>query len=459
MLPSARLPPFPQLYRAYFDDVWVAMLRLGVAPAVLEDAVHDVFVVVHRRTDEFEGRSTVRTWLLGIARRIAHRYRRTADRTARRHQALAQVEPTPMSLDEHIARKEGWRALTAFLDQLDDDKRDAFVLGELEQLGRRELGAALGVSPNTAYSRLRAARVRFSETFAPGPGPHAALAAGRHESRAPAGARQRVWLVLSPGLVPKALAGAWAAKVAVTTAALALGGLAAVTIGARGLAGSARADASSETVARTETVAGGKHGRTRPSVSSSFGAVSPGAVPPGAVSPGAVPPGAVPPGAVPPGAVSPVAVPPGTVPPVSPGAVSPGVVSPGAVSPGAVSPGARSLSRSTLDARRSSGAGATPRTEPSSPVRPDPLLEETLLLQQARAALASAEPQRALELLRRHRTHFPAGALVEEREAASIRARCALGQHQRAQHDAERFARAYPRSAYLEDLDPACTPR
>ena len=85
MPPIAPLPPLSRLYRESFDDVWAALRRLGVPAASLEDAVHDVVVVAHRRREDFEGRSGARTWLLGIARRIAFRYRRTEARTLRRH--------------------------------------------------------------------------------------------------------------------------------------------------------------------------------------------------------------------------------------------------------------------------------------------------------------------------------------------------------------------------------------
>ncbi len=387
------LPPFRELYRTYFDDVWSALLRLGVPHATLEDAVHDVFVVVHRRTDDFEGRCAVRTWLLGIARRIAYRYRRTAARTERRHHALSQVGPTAMSLDDHLARREGWRALAAFLEQLDERKREAFVLGELEQLGRRELGAALGVSPDTAYSRLRAARARFTETFTPGPRANAALAAGRTANEAPPQTRQRVWLVLVPSVAPKTLGVLWAAKVAAATAGLALGGLVIVTAVASEVRSGARerrvADPSrAETVVTTATLV--------PDSSS----------------------------------------------------LSPSM-------PASADPVATAIA--TDERSASSRPRRPPPPVPASPPEPtDPLLAETALLQQARAALASSDPARALALIREHHTRFPEGLLVEEREASEIRARCALGQRDRAQDDAERFGQAYPHSAYLAMIRQAC---
>ena len=72
-----------------------------------------------------------------------------------------------MDPDEEIARREAWSALADFLDALDEEKRAAFVLGELDELGRNEMGVALGISPNTAIPpRLQAARRSFFAHFA-----------------------------------------------------------------------------------------------------------------------------------------------------------------------------------------------------------------------------------------------------------------------------------------------------
>ncbi|MCA9711353.1 MAG: sigma-70 family RNA polymerase sigma factor, partial [Myxococcales bacterium] len=182
------------LYRAHFGYVWQALRTLGVESAVVEDAVHDVFVVAHRRWRDFEGRSTARTWLFGIARRIAHRHRRTQHRTQRRRAALALVRPPePIEPDAVVAHKEAWQALWSFLDALPVEHREAFVLGELEGASRQQMGQALGISPNTAYSRLRAARRRFVEAF-PQPQRRHAVASAR--APAPRDARPRIWALV-----------------------------------------------------------------------------------------------------------------------------------------------------------------------------------------------------------------------------------------------------------------------
>jgi RNA polymerase sigma-70 factor (ECF subfamily) len=164
-----RRPPwreFEAFYRTHFRAAWRSLARLGVPARDCEDAAQEVFVTAHRRWSTVREPQRRRAWLLGIVRKIAWRHRRADDRRARRLDVLAERATTELSLEHELQRRDAWRALLAFLDGLDEDKREAFVLGELEELPRPELAAALGVQPSTAYSRLQAARRRFVEHFA-----------------------------------------------------------------------------------------------------------------------------------------------------------------------------------------------------------------------------------------------------------------------------------------------------
>ncbi|MCA9715455.1 MAG: sigma-70 family RNA polymerase sigma factor, partial [Myxococcales bacterium] len=199
--------PVERVYDAHFDYVLSNLRRLGVDDHELEDAAQDVFLIVLRRREAFEGRSSVRSWIFGITRRVAWRYRRSAQRTLRRRAVLAR-EPReqPVGLDGALAEHQAQELLRAFLDSLKRPQREAFILGELEGLQRRELGRALGVSPNTAYSRLRLARARFAATFENSVRRDMLLQRWRARQREPA-REQRVWLALSPLLTPLAKAG------------------------------------------------------------------------------------------------------------------------------------------------------------------------------------------------------------------------------------------------------------
>lgn len=401
------LPPLARLYRDHFASVWSALRRLGVPSASLEDAVHDVFMVVHRRRDGFEGRSAARTWILGIARRIAYRYRRSHARTQQRHRALASVPARVLDPDDDMARREAWRALLAFLEELDEDKRAAFVLGELERLNREELGAALGVSPNTAYSRLRAARARFHVRFSDDH--RQVLAAGRHAEPAPAESRQRVWVALAGGLseaaAPAAAVGsakAWLTMVGLASAVLGLTAIAAPRL--RGSeAGAERAPSAAGPGAATHEVA------DAPGSPSAAAAMDP----------------------------SPVAI------------VDPPTATTAMLSEAPPPPLRSSPTATTRSPRRADRAPATPRPT-------EDLAAEASLLRSARAALESGRPEAALAPLDEHRRRFPRGALAEEREASRIRALCALGRDDDARQGVRALAAEHPRSAYLAALEGSC---
>lgn len=157
------VPSFCEVYEAHFDFVYRSVRRLGARDDQVDDAVQDVFVVVHRRLAAFEGRSTMKTWLFGIAMRVVADHRRRTARKERPTVPLREsVIDSPSGCPHRAAKKaEAVRILHEVLDSMDDDKRAVFVMAELEQMSSPEIAEALGVKLNTVYSRLRAARATF----------------------------------------------------------------------------------------------------------------------------------------------------------------------------------------------------------------------------------------------------------------------------------------------------------
>ncbi len=160
-------------YDRYFDFVWRNARRLGVAEAALDDVVQDVFLVVCRRLAEFEGRSSMETWLFGILSHVVLHRRRSEQRRGARIAELddpSALEELPAleqtSPDDVTARHQAARLIHRVLEALDDDKRSAYVLVELEQVAPLELARASGVNVNTIHARLRAARQHMEQGVA-----------------------------------------------------------------------------------------------------------------------------------------------------------------------------------------------------------------------------------------------------------------------------------------------------
>jgi RNA polymerase sigma-70 factor (ECF subfamily) len=152
-------PAIAEVYDAHFRFVWRCLRSLGVPDAALDDALQDV--VVQRKLSTFEGRSELRTWLYAIALRIGRRYRARA----RSEGSRVEIEEEPIEGGDGesvLEQSERLALARRALDALDDEKREVFVLAQVEQMSAPEIGAITGVSVNTVYSRLRAARAAFA---------------------------------------------------------------------------------------------------------------------------------------------------------------------------------------------------------------------------------------------------------------------------------------------------------
>jgi hypothetical protein len=90
---------------------------------------------------------------------------------------------------------------------------------------------------------------------------------------------------------------------------------------------------------------------------------------------------------------------------------------------------------------------------PAKPV-PSAQVSEAELLEQARGALRS-DPARALARANEHRSRFPRGVLVQEREVIAIKALRQLGRGAEADQRADAFERAFPGSAFQRKLKPS----
>jgi RNA polymerase sigma-70 factor (ECF subfamily) len=155
---ASGVPPLAEIFRQHAPFVWRGLRRLGVPECDVEDVCQEVFVVVHRKLADFEGRSSLRTWIYGICARTASDYRRSG--RVRREVVTEAPPDAPHEGGQHeaVALKQARATLDRILDGLDDDKRAVFVLYEIEELTMAEVAEALGCPLQTAYSRLHAAR-------------------------------------------------------------------------------------------------------------------------------------------------------------------------------------------------------------------------------------------------------------------------------------------------------------
>lgn len=156
---------FDVVYAEHFDFVWRSVRRLGVHPPATDDVVQETFIIAYRKLSSFEGRSTVRSWLFGIARRVVSGHRRSKKRRPEAELSECGALRTETADGPHAmtAAREAAAVLQYFLESLPDEQREVFIAIEIEQMSAPEFQSASGVKLNTVYSRLRLARTAFEK--------------------------------------------------------------------------------------------------------------------------------------------------------------------------------------------------------------------------------------------------------------------------------------------------------
>ena len=138
--------------RATQAEVWRVCGHLGNRWAA-EDLTQEVYLRAHRSLPRFRGDSSARTWLLTIARRVC------ADHVneQQRRPKLAPLDDATEPID-HAADPSSYAALRDLLDDLDADRKEAFVLTQILGLSYAEAADVCGCPVGTIRSRVARAR-------------------------------------------------------------------------------------------------------------------------------------------------------------------------------------------------------------------------------------------------------------------------------------------------------------
>lgn len=402
------LTGFERVYRRELPFVWAAARRFGVHPAVIDDAVQDVFLTAYRRWGDLRPEVSPRAWLYGVTRRVAFRYRRSDARTVRRKAAVAVArEGTPAV--PHQERDEAHDVDTV-LAVLEPTRREVFVMAELLEMSGPEIAAQLQIPLNTVYSRLRLARRELEPRLRRGVAAWAGAVRERDQpSREQA---QRSWTVLMPLLGPAPVGGgvigAWSVG-RMMGMAVAVGVLVTAAIAGRppDLAVASEGRAVVDTAVEVEAERGSRRGPGSPTPV------------PSRVSGDAM------------RMPAPVLMP------------SPALresPSPSNSRSARRTPEAREVEPDAIDAVDAPSAG---------------LEEEVRVLDRANAALREGDAAHALQWLAEHEQQFPAGRLLDVRKATRVRALCRLGRDAQARAEAAAL-REHARSNVARNVPLTC---
>lgn len=144
------------LYRQELSYLIGSLRRLGVSNSDIDDVLHEVFIVMMRRWEDYDRARPPRPWLFGIAFRVASGHRRRNGRELLRD--CPDAEDSSAQPDETLAVTQQRRLLLQALAKIPLERRAVLILHDVDEVTMREIAEQLSIPLFTAYSRLRKAR-------------------------------------------------------------------------------------------------------------------------------------------------------------------------------------------------------------------------------------------------------------------------------------------------------------
>ncbi|MES1187613.1 MAG: sigma-70 family RNA polymerase sigma factor [Myxococcales bacterium] len=145
-----------QAYQQELGYLLGSLRRLAVPNSDIEDVLHEVFLVMLARWDDYDRARPLRPWLFGIAFRVASTHRRKSWR-----EVLDDDHDAPdlrEGPDDNVAAKQSRTLLLNALAQVPLERRAVLIMHEIDETSMRDVARHLEIPLFTAYSRLRKAR-------------------------------------------------------------------------------------------------------------------------------------------------------------------------------------------------------------------------------------------------------------------------------------------------------------
>jgi len=164
---------FALLVDAYYEMIYRLAIKMVNNPQDAEDILQETFIKAYRHLKNFDGRSSLSTWLYRIATNEALMFlRRQKPDTVSVDESLdtgeGEVEPLQIidwsSLpEEELMSAEAQVYLDKAVGKLSPSLRVVFVLRDIQGLATRETAEVLDISETAVKTRLSRARLQLRE--------------------------------------------------------------------------------------------------------------------------------------------------------------------------------------------------------------------------------------------------------------------------------------------------------
>lgn len=142
---------FEQIYRTYFEDVYLYIRRLSGSEAIAEEIASEAFFKAMRSIGGFRGDCDIRVWLCQIAKNCYYTYLKKARYTESIDDAkLPESAPGESTTEEQCIRRDEAAWIKRILHAVPEPYKEVFMWRVYAELSFREIGQIFGKSENWA---------------------------------------------------------------------------------------------------------------------------------------------------------------------------------------------------------------------------------------------------------------------------------------------------------------------
>ena len=157
------MPPFEELYRAYFAEVYRYVFALCGHKETAEDVTAETFLKAMRQLNTFRGECDFKVWLFRIAKNTWYSMLRKDRRlTDQLPEEPAETAPSP---EETVLRSDEAMELHRALHRLPEPYKEVFSLRTFGELSFRQIGALFGKTDHWACVTYHRAKEKIREAL------------------------------------------------------------------------------------------------------------------------------------------------------------------------------------------------------------------------------------------------------------------------------------------------------
>ena len=140
---------FEEIYKVYFKDVYLYMIRLSGNEDIAEEITADTFFKALKAIDSFRGDCDVRVWLCQIAKNSYYSYLKKNKKAVSTQDSLPEPADKSSIVDE-ITKRDEARLIGKILHTIDEPYKEVFMWRVYADMSFKEIGQIFSKSENWA---------------------------------------------------------------------------------------------------------------------------------------------------------------------------------------------------------------------------------------------------------------------------------------------------------------------